>query len=188
MLEYVSQDFGQYKVKRARRETKACRPRNGTRAVSISSVTSRRYRLRTRALTPCSAAKCWKHVPEPTHALDEFARLLKRGGKLILTAPFASLVHMAPYHYCTGFSRYWMSITCGPWFRHPRIDRETAIGSLIWSRAHAVGQHGKTVRQSNLAARLRVQLARCAVLSGSAAESARRHSACFGWHCVAAER
>ncbi len=26
---------------------------------------------------------------------------------MILTAPFASLVHFAPYHYCTGFSRSW---------------------------------------------------------------------------------
>src|SRR5674476_1266665 len=29
-----------------------------------------------------------EHVPEPTHALDEFTRLLKPGGVLILTAPF----------------------------------------------------------------------------------------------------
>lgn len=48
-----------------------------------------------------------EHVPEPTHALDEFTRLLRPGGKLILTAPFSSNVHMAPYHYCSGFSRYW---------------------------------------------------------------------------------
>lgn len=47
-----------------------------------------------------------EHVPDPSKALDEFARLLKPSGKLILTAPFASLVHFAPYHYCTGFSRY----------------------------------------------------------------------------------
>lgn len=48
-----------------------------------------------------------EHIPEPTHALDEFKRLLKTNGTLILTAPFASLVHQAPYHFCTGFSRYW---------------------------------------------------------------------------------
>ena len=48
-----------------------------------------------------------EHVPEPTHALDEFVRLLKPGGTLILTAPFGSNVHMAPYHFCTGFSKYW---------------------------------------------------------------------------------
>jgi len=48
-----------------------------------------------------------EHVPEPTHALDEFTRLLKPGGILILTAPFASNVHMAPCHFCSGFSKYW---------------------------------------------------------------------------------
>ena len=48
-----------------------------------------------------------EHVPEPTHALDEFARLLKPSGIIILTAPFASNVHMAPYHYSSGFSKYW---------------------------------------------------------------------------------
>lgn len=48
-----------------------------------------------------------EHVPDPLKVLDEFARLLKPGGKLIITAPFGSLVHFAPYHYATGFSRYW---------------------------------------------------------------------------------
>ncbi|MBF0434241.1 MAG: methyltransferase domain-containing protein [Magnetococcales bacterium] len=48
-----------------------------------------------------------EHIPEPTHALDEFSRLLKPGGYLILTAPFASNVHMAPYYFCSGFSKYW---------------------------------------------------------------------------------
>lgn len=48
-----------------------------------------------------------EHVPDPNLALDEFARLLRPGGRLIITAPFASMVHQAPFHFCTGFSRYW---------------------------------------------------------------------------------
>ena len=48
-----------------------------------------------------------EHIPDPLKALDEFSRLLKPAGKLILTAPFSSLVHFAPQHFCTGFSRYW---------------------------------------------------------------------------------
>jgi hypothetical protein len=31
---------------------------------------------------------------------------LKKGGLLILTAPFCSLTHFAPYHFATGFNRY----------------------------------------------------------------------------------
>ena len=47
-----------------------------------------------------------EHVPEPIAALHECARLLKPGGTLILTAPFISFTHFAPYHYHTGFNRY----------------------------------------------------------------------------------
>lgn len=49
----------------------------------------------------------FEHIPHPENAVKEFARILRAGGKLILTAPFASYTHMAPYHFCTGFSRYW---------------------------------------------------------------------------------
>ena len=60
-------------------------------------------------------SEVFEHLPDPTKTLDEFARLLKPGGKLILTAPFASLVHFAPYHYCTGFSRYWYEYHLDEW-------------------------------------------------------------------------
>ena len=48
-----------------------------------------------------------EHVPDPAKVIIEFQRLLKPGGKLIITAPFSSMVHFAPYHYSTGFSKYW---------------------------------------------------------------------------------
>lgn len=48
----------------------------------------------------------FEHLTEPIKAIQEFARLLKPGGHLILTAPFCSLTHFSPYHFYTGFNRY----------------------------------------------------------------------------------
>jgi len=47
-----------------------------------------------------------EHLPNPILAIQEFSRLLRQGGFLILTAPFCSLTHFSPYHFYTGFSRY----------------------------------------------------------------------------------
>jgi SAM-dependent methyltransferase len=48
-----------------------------------------------------------EHVPDPVCALEELARLLKPGGTVILSVPFCSFTHFAPYHFSTGLSRYW---------------------------------------------------------------------------------
>ncbi len=47
-----------------------------------------------------------EHLPEPIKAIQEFSRLIKPDGFLILSAPFCSLTHMAPYHYYSGFNQY----------------------------------------------------------------------------------
>jgi SAM-dependent methyltransferase len=46
-----------------------------------------------------------EHIPYPNEAIREFARLLKPGGTLILTAPFCSVPHMTPYYFYNGFSK-----------------------------------------------------------------------------------
>ena len=48
-----------------------------------------------------------EHLPEPIKAIKEFSRILKKNGKLIITAPICSLTHMAPYYFYNGYSKYW---------------------------------------------------------------------------------
>lgn len=47
----------------------------------------------------------FEHIPYPDQTIKEFSRLLKQGGKLLLTAPFCSIPHMEPYYHFNGFSR-----------------------------------------------------------------------------------
>lgn len=46
-----------------------------------------------------------EHVPYPRETIVELARLLKPGGLLILTVPYACLPHMSPYFFSSGYSR-----------------------------------------------------------------------------------
>lgn len=48
-----------------------------------------------------------EHVPDPLAVINECARLLKPGGRLILTAPLGSGIHQEPHHYYGGFTPFW---------------------------------------------------------------------------------
>lgn len=48
-----------------------------------------------------------EHVPEPIKVIQEMARILKPGGRLMLTAPLGSGIHQEPYHYYGGYTPYW---------------------------------------------------------------------------------
>jgi SAM-dependent methyltransferase len=49
----------------------------------------------------------FEHIPYPSETIREFSRLLKPGGKLIITAPSNCLRHMDPYFFYSGFSDRW---------------------------------------------------------------------------------
>jgi SAM-dependent methyltransferase len=63
--------------------------------------------LTERSLDAILCTEVIEHLVDPMAALAEFHRLLKPGGKLWLTSPMLSYLHMEPYHYYGGFTRYW---------------------------------------------------------------------------------
>ncbi len=101
-LKYIAQDFGQY---------------NGdgdvglqmgnwdnTKLDIISDITA--IPLPDASVDVIMCTEVFEHIPDPLAALKEFNRLIKPGGYLIITAPFVSFTHFAPYHFATGFSSF----------------------------------------------------------------------------------
>ena len=86
-----------------------------------------------------------EHVVDPVRAVEKMARLTKPGGRMIVTAPFNSVTHFSPYHFCTGFSQYF--------YRHHlerlgfEITELTANGGFFDSVDQELGRVSKTRRQ-----------------------------------------
>lgn len=184
-LDYVSQDFCQYQGCGGGAINEGLQVKNWdtNRIDLVSDITEIPAPGASFDAILCS--EVLEHVPEPTHALDEFGRLLKPGGRLILTAPFASNVHMAPYHFCSGFSRYWYEhhlsqrgfeilelVPNGDWYALLRqeITRlgglERSRGNWAWPLAYAYAVLGLLY--------FKVRVAKPA-----------SDLACFGWQCLA---
>jgi SAM-dependent methyltransferase len=50
-----------------------------------------------------------EHVPDPVRAFQKMVSLLKPGGIILITVPFLSLMHQAPYWFQAGLSPFWFS-------------------------------------------------------------------------------
>lgn len=101
-LKYIAQDFGQY------HGDGDIGLQTGTWDNSnldiVSDILS--IPLGDHSVDAIMCTEVLEHVPDPLGAIREFTRLLKPGGYLLVTAPFASLTHFAPYHFASGLSKY----------------------------------------------------------------------------------
>lgn len=103
-LQYTSQDFAQYDGKN---NNIGLQSENWTypHIDIVSDITE--IPVENESFDAVLCTEVLEHVPDPNKALRELIRVTKIGGVLLLTAPFCSLTHMAPYHFCTGFNLYW---------------------------------------------------------------------------------
>lgn len=103
-LEYVSQDFGEYDGKGDDAALQTGEFQYGKLDI-VSDITS--IPEPDSSFDAIMCIEVLEHLPDPINAIKEFSRLLKPNGHLIVTAPFCSLTHFAPYHFSSGFNRYW---------------------------------------------------------------------------------
>jgi ubiquinone/menaquinone biosynthesis C-methylase UbiE len=101
-LKYTSQDFGQYDG--AGTEGLQTGKWDNSKLDIVSDITN--IPIKDQSFDNIMCIEVFEHLPEPQLAIKEFSRILKPGGKLILTAPFCSLTHFAPYYYANGYSKY----------------------------------------------------------------------------------
>jgi len=102
-LDYVSQDFAQYDGKGDGKGFQTGEW-NQTKLDIVSDITN--IPEADKSFDAIMCIEVIEHIPYPVEALRELTRLLRPGGLLVLTAPFCSLTHLAPYFYYSGYSRY----------------------------------------------------------------------------------
>lgn len=112
-LEYTSQDFNQYDGKGDGKGLQTSQF-DTSQIDIVSDITA--IPVPDECFDAVMCIEVLEHVPDPNRAVAELTRILKKGGILIITAPFCSITHFAPYHFATGFNQYFYRQVLGPKF------------------------------------------------------------------------
>ncbi len=103
-LKYTAQDFGGYdgqgNVQGLQMETW-----DNSKLDMVSDIAS--IPVKDRSFDAIMCIEVFEHIPHPTEAIKEFSRIIKKGGKLVITTPVSSLTHFAPFYFYNGYSRYY---------------------------------------------------------------------------------
>ncbi|NYT46277.1 methyltransferase domain-containing protein [Alcaligenaceae bacterium] len=187
-LDYISQDFCQYE---GEGDSKGLQTNSwNTKNIDIvSDIVSIPEPDESFDVILCS--EVFEHLPDPVSALKELARLTKPGGQIIITAPFCSLTHFSPYHFSTGFNRYFYQhhfdalgfdiveiSSNGNFFEY--------MGQEI-SRIETVARQFAKGRLSRLE-RYSMRILLKALERFSAKDEGSQELLCFGYHVIAVKR
>ena len=107
-LAYYAQDFGRYEMDEKESLTAAKRPYVYGRIDYTGNIWE--IDEQDAFFDAILCTEVFEHIPYPNRALAEFARLLKGGGRLILTVPSNALRHMDPFFYYSGFTDRFLTL------------------------------------------------------------------------------
>lgn len=104
-LKYIAQDFGKYDPTECKKGVSEELKWDTSKINIICDIID--MPLEDESVDVVLCTEVFEHLKDPVLAVREISRILKPGGELILTAPFCSLTHMAPYYFANGFSEFW---------------------------------------------------------------------------------
>ncbi len=104
-LNYRGQDFGKYTTDDTSGFTSGMGGESGYKYGKLD-YTGDIWRIveKDETFDAILCTEVFEHIPFPNETMKELSRLLKPGGKLILTLPSNCLRHMDPYYFYSGFS------------------------------------------------------------------------------------
>jgi len=105
-LRYTSQDFGEFTGAMTERDKMTTDVSFNTKICDIISDITK-IPVKDGSFDAILCTEVFEHIPEPALAIKEFSRILQKGGRVILTAPFCSLTHQSPFYFANGYSKYW---------------------------------------------------------------------------------
>jgi SAM-dependent methyltransferase len=102
-LQYISQDFGSFEGETEKNSVSDYKW-DSKKCDLISDITT--IPLDTCSMDYILCSEVLEHLPRPREGIRELARILRKGGELLITAPFSTSYHQEPYLFCSGFSKY----------------------------------------------------------------------------------
>lgn len=134
-LEYVAQDFAQYDGKGNEKGLQGDWEYGKLDIVSdIVNIP-----VENESFDALLCTEVLEHIPYPMRAITEFSRILKPGGEIILTAPFASFSHMAPYYFYSGFSEeFYKKILAEEGFENIQISKNGDFFDYMIQELHRI--------------------------------------------------
>lgn len=110
-LNYRGQDFGKFNVDEQQGFAASSTPWNYGELDYVGDIWAIDEKDSTFDAVLCT--EVLEHIPRASQTILELSRLLKSGGRLILTVPSNSLRHQDPYYFVAGYSdhflNYWLT-------------------------------------------------------------------------------
>lgn len=183
-LKYISQDFAQYD---GRGDSAGLQTGywDQSNIDIISDITS--IPLDDESVDAILCTEVLEHVKESVSVIKEFSRLLKKNGYLILTAPFNSLTHFAPYHFTTGFNKYFYEEHLHDYgFKILEIHRNGNYFEYMAQELRRLPEVAKKYSGKNLIiSRLFIKLLLIILGSLSRKDKGSDELLCYGYHILA---